>query len=203
MQPSYLQRHPFLKDVLSILVFILCVLVGTLLINTYIFRTFNVLGPSMESTMFTGDRLIVDRLPVTWSQLQNKPYVPERGQIIVFKNPLYSVSTGDEFIVKRVIAFPGERVVVKDGTLIVYNKEHPEGFLPDTAQKDDPGSRPGSPTSGNVDTVVPDDSLFVSGDHRVGDYSFDSRSGLGFIPYYDIIGPVGIRIWPFDKIRTF
>jgi signal peptidase I len=172
-------------------------------IYTYIFRTFNVSGPSMETTLYTGDRLIVNRLPVTWAQLQNKSYVPQRGEIIVFKNPHYTISTGDEFIVKRVIAFPGERVVVKNGTITVYNDEHPDGFLPDAAQADDPGSQPGSPTSGNVDTVVPDDSLFVSGDHRVGDYSFDSRSGLGFIPYYDLIGPVGVRIWPLDKIRTF
>ena len=203
METSYLQRHPFLKDVLGILVFILCVLVGTLLINTYIFRTFNVSGPSMEITLYTGDRLIVNRLPVTWAQLQNKPYVPERGEIIVFKNPLYNASTGDEFIVKRVIAFPGERVVVKNGTLTVYSQDRPEGFLPDAAQADDLGSQPGSPTSGDVDIVVPDDSLFVAGDHRVGDYSFDSRSGLGTIPYYDVIGPVGVRIWPFDKIRLF
>lgn len=203
MEASYLQRHPFFKDVLGILVFILCVLVGTLLINTYIFRTFNVSGPSMETTLFTGDRLVVNRLPVTWAQLQNKPYVPQRGDIIVFKNPHYTISTGDEFIVKRVIAFPGERVVVKGGAVTVYNDAHPDGFLPDAAQADDPGSQPGSPTSGDVDTIVPDDSLFVAGDHRVGDYSFDSRSGLGFIPYYDIIGPVGVRIWPIDKIRTF
>ena len=204
MQPSYLQRHPFLKDVFGILLFILCVLVGTLLINTFIFRTFNVLGPSMETTLFTGDRLIVDRLPVTWAQLQNKAYVPERGQIIVFKNPLYSAAnSNDEYIVKRVIAFPGERVVVKDGILTVYNQEHPGGFLPDSAQSKDSGSHPGSPTSGDVDTVVPDNSLFVAGDHRVGDYSFDSRSGLGFIPYYDVVGPVNLRIWPFDKLRTF
>lgn len=203
METSYLQRHPFLKDVLGILVFILCVLVGTLLINTYIFRTFNVSGPSMETTLYTGDRLVVNRLPVTWAQLQNKSYVPERGEIIVFKNPIYSVSAGDEFIVKRVIAFPGERVVVKNGTLTVYNQEHPEGFSPDAVQAKDPGSQPGSPTSGEVDTVVPDDSLFVAGDHRVGDYSFDSRSGLGTIPYYDVIGPVGVRIWPLDKIRLF
>lgn len=203
MQLSFLQRHPFFKDVLSISIFIISVLIGTLVINTFIFRTFNVLGPSMESTLYTGDRLIVNRLPVTWAQLQNKQYVPERGQIIVFKNPRYNTGTGEEFIVKRVIAFPGERVTVKDGVLTVYNGEHPDGFHPDDVQKNDPGSHPGSYSSGDVDTVVSDGSLFVSGDHRIGSFSFDSRSGLGLIPYYDVIGPVGLRIWPLNKIRTF
>ena len=90
MEATFLQRHPFVKDALGILIFIVCVLIGTLVINTFVFRSFNVLGPSMETTLFTGDRLIVNRLPVTRDQLQNKEYVPQRGQIIVFKNPQYS-----------------------------------------------------------------------------------------------------------------
>lgn len=198
MEASFMTRHPVLKDVLGIIVFIVCVLIGTLLINTFIFRSFNVVGPSMESTLFTGDRLIVNRLPVTWSQLQNKSYVPERGQIIVFKNPMFNAGVGDEYIVKRVIAFPGERVTVKDGVLKVYNDEQPDGFEPDKATPD-----VGSPTSGDVDTVVPEGTLFVAGDHRVGDFSYDSRSGLGTIPFYDIVGPVSLRLYPFTAVRTF
>lgn len=203
MEATFLQRHQFLKDALGILLFIVCVLVGTLLINTFVFRSFNVLGPSMETTLYTGDRLIVNRLPVTWAQLQNKQYVPARGQIIVFKNPQYNAGTGDEFIVKRVIAFAGERVVVKDGVLTVYNKEHPDGFQPDQAEANDPTSKPGSPTSGSVDTTVTDGTLFVAGDHRQGDFSYDSRSGLGLIPLYDVVGPVGMRFYPLTKVRFF
>lgn len=199
MEATFLQRHPLFKDAIGIIVFIICVLIGTLLINTYIFRSFNVLGPSMETTLYTSDRVIVDRLPVTWAALQNQQYIPKRGQVIVFKNPQYNPGTGDEFIVKRVIAFPGERVVVKDGVLSVYNKEHPDGFQPDDSNHKEPGS----PTSGSVDTVVTEGTLFVAGDHRKGNYSYDSRSGLGLIPFYDIIGPVSFRIYPIDKIRTF
>lgn len=149
--------------------------------------------------MYTDDRLIVNRLPVTWAQLQNKSYVPERGQIIVFKNPLFSAGMTDEFIVKRVIAFPGERVLLQNGQYTVFNSEFPDGFNPD----DDNNGEPGSPTSGSIDVVVPANELFVSGDHREGNFSLDSRNGLGTIPYYDIIGPVSLRIFPFDKIRSF
>jgi len=153
----------------------------------------------MEKTLYTGDRLIVNRLPVTWAQLQNKSYIPERGQVIVFKNPLFTGGSADEYIVKRVIAFPGERVVLKDGTYTVYNADHPGGFNPD----DQNHGEPGSPTSGEVDTTVTEGTLFVSGDHREGSFSYDSRNGLGLIPFYDVIGPVGIRIFPFTGIRTF
>lgn len=156
------------------------------------------LGPSMEPTLYTGDRLIVNRLPVTWAQLQNKTYVPERGQIIVFKNPQFVPGSPDEYIVKRVIAFPGERVTVSGGVLTVYNQQYPGGFQPDRLT-----AGPGAPTSGQVDTTVSDGTLFVAGDHRVGSFSYDSRSGLGLIPFYDIIGPVSLRLFPFDKIRTF
>lgn len=194
-----MQRHPFIKDTIGIFVFILCVLIGTIVINTFIFRSFNVVGPSMEPTMKTGDRLIVNRLPVTWAQLQNQPYVPKRGEIIVFKNPQYNVGTGDEYIVKRVIGLPGERVTVKNGAITVYNSENPNGFNPDNLTNGEPGS----PTSGDVDTLVTEGTLFVAGDHREADFSFDSRSGLGLIPFYDVVGPVALRIYPFTDIRTF
>lgn len=153
----------------------------------------------MEKTLYTGDRLIINRIPATIAQLQNKSYVPDRGQIIVFKNPRFSSGIGDEYIVKRVIAFPGEKVVLKDGKFTVYNNQHPNGFNPDDANHGEPGS----PTSGTVATTVPKGELFVSGDHRQDTYSYDSRNGLGTIPLYDIVGPVSFRIFPFDKIRSF
>ena len=198
MEASFFTRHPLLKDVISIVIFVICVVIGTVLINTSVFRSFNVVGPSMESTLYTGDRLIVNRLAVTATQLQNKSYIPERGQVIVFKNPHYSRGIEDEYIVKRVIGLPGERVVLKDGTYTVYNEASPNGFNPD----DENNGEPGSPTSGEVDTIVPEGEIFVSGDHRQGNYSYDSRNGLGTIPLYDIVGPVSFRVFPFDKIRA-
>ena len=178
MDSNFFRRYPIIKDVIGIIIFVACVAIGTLLINTFVFRSFSVVGPSMQTTMYTGDRLIVNRLAVTWAQLQNKTYIPERGQIIVFKNPLFTTGVSDEFIVKRVIGLPGERVVLKDGSYTVFNNEHPypnNGFNPDDANNGEPGS----PTSGVIDEVVPADELFVSGDHRQGQYSFDSRNGLG------------------------
>lgn len=196
---SFLDRHRAIKDVFGIIFFVICVLIGTLFINAYIFRSFNVEGPSMETTMFTGDRLIVNRIPVTLAQLQNKPYLPDRGQVIVFKNPTFVPGLAEEYIVKRVIAFEGERVVLKNGKFTVYNDQHITGFNPD----DENNGEPGDFTAGEVDEVVPEGTLFVAGDHREEGYSRDSRNGLGTIPLYDIVGPVSLRIFPFDKLRTF
>jgi len=198
MQIDLLERHKGLKDTLGIICFVIAVIVGAWLINLLLFRSFSVSGPSMEPTLYTGDRLIVNRVSVTWSHLRGQAYVPSRGQVIVFKNPLFSQSMQDEYIVKRVIGLPGERVTVKNGVMTVYNAQHPGGFEPDKLTVG-----PTSPTDGSVDKTVPEGALFVSGDHRQEGYSFDSRNGLGVIPFEDIIGPVALRIYPFTGIRTF
>ncbi len=199
MEASFFTRHPLLKDLFSLTIFVICVIIGTILINSFVFRSYNVVGPSMETTLYTGDRLIVNRLAVTWSAIQGKSYVPERGQVIVFKNPHYSPGLEDEYIVKRVIAFPGERVLLADGHYTVFNEEHPKGFNPDDANHGEPGT----PTTGEVDEIVPEGELFVSGDHRLANFSYDSRNGLGTIPFYDVVGPVSFRVFPFDKVRNF
>lgn len=202
MEASFLTRHPRVRDVISFVGFVTVVLVGTLLINTFIFRSFIVSGHSMDDTLHDKDRLIVNRVPSTIASIQNRAYVPDRGEVIVFKNPKWSYGQEDEYIVKRVIAFPGERVVVENGVLTIYNAEYPAGFQPDDLWRhDDKG--PKSPVSASeVDTTVPDGTIYVAGDNRIGNNSYDSRTGLGTIPTYDIIGPVSFRIWPLTGLGS-
>jgi len=204
------------RDVVSLLVFIAVILVGAWLINHFVFQSFNVVGPSMEPTLEgengVSDRLIVNRLPITAAALSGKQYVPNRGEIIVFRNPLHgSVSASDEYIVKRVIGLPGERVVVNDCELTVYNSQHPEGFDPydsftNLAENDAEYNQ--CVNGDGTDVTVADNEIFVVGDHREGNYSMDSRDGggrasLGTIPLDDIVGPVAMRIWPLNKITVF
>lgn len=203
MQAPFFERHPLLKDALGTTSFIALVIVGALLINTFVFRSFNVEGESMASTLHTGDRLIVNRLPATAARIQNTPYVPKRGEIIVFSNPNFQNGLDEEYIVKRVVAFEGERVNLENGVLTVYNGEFPDGFNPDIEGAGKNGE-PTGPISGTVNNVtVPKGTIFVVGDNREGSHSYDSRSGLGYVPLYDIIGPVSFRIFPFTAIRGF
>ena len=210
-QVSFLRRHPIFKDIFSLIIFVFFVVIGTLFLNTYVIRSYNVVGASMENTLHGKDRLIVNRAAVSLSHFLGKPYVPKRGQIIVFLNgdasgPLtcgVETTIRDQYIIKRVIAFPGERITVKDNVLTVYNNEHPEGFHPDDQTRKSDFDGPKKQTSGEVDMIVPDDEIFVAGDNREGTHSYDSRYGLGTIPYCRIIGPVLLRLYPFNKIRLF
>lgn len=187
-----------MRDILGIIGFLIVVVIGALFINTFLFRSFDVTGPSMQNTLHTNDRVIVNRLPYAKSFFNKKPYIPERNQIIVFENPLFQEGQLDKFLVKRAIAFPGERVVVSDGKLIVFNEQNPDGFQPDKQTNE-----PKSYTSGNTSVVVPEGEIFVAGDNRIGNFSLDSRNGLGTVPFDLIQGPVVLRIFPFTQIRTF
>lgn len=208
---TFLQRHPILKDALSLVSFVAVVIAGTLILNAFIFRSYNVVGVSMENTLHGNDRIIVNRVPVTISHFLGQEYVPERGDIIVFANgsadgPLTcGVESGvkDQYIIKRVIAFPGERVVVKNGELMVYNEENPDGFYPDLETRKSENDGPKSYTAGEVDVIVPEGEIFVSGDNREGTHSYDSRNGLGTVPYCRIVGPALFRLYPFNQIRFF
>ncbi len=198
--PVAKKSYPWMKDLLGIFLFIAAVIIGAWLINTLVFRSFSVTGPSMEDTMYTGDRIIVNRVPMTAAAVSGKTYTPQRGQVIVFKNPLYQPGMEDEYIVKRVIGLSGERVVVQNCDVTVYNDEHPDGFNP--YEKFDVSDNELC-VSGDVDRIVPDGEIFVIGDHRNGQYSFDSRNGLSTVPLGDVVGPVGFRLFPLNKIRTF
>ena len=210
-QASFFQRHPIVKDLFSLVLFVGTVALGTFLLNSFIFRSYNVVGSSMENTLLNDDRVIVNRLKVSWNHFLGEEYVPERGEIIVFANGsssgdlTCSAPSGiqDKYIIKRVIAFPGERVQVKDGVMKVYNDEHPDGFVYDTEWRKSAEDGPKEHTSGEVDVVVPQGELFVSGDNREGSYSYDSRNGLGTVPFCRIAGPVSFRLFPFQRFRFF
>lgn len=181
--------------VLSLFVTIVIALVLVQVINLFLLQSYRVYGESMHATLETNDRLIISKIGKTASKISGKEYQPARGDIIVFQSPI----DDNLQLIKRVIGLPGERVVVKNGSITVYNQEHPDGFNPDDA----PYGKNLPVTSGNVDITVPSNHIFVSGDNRLGSNSLDSRNELGTVPEDNIIGKLVMRIWPLNDAKFF
>jgi signal peptidase I len=117
---------------------------------------------------------------------QNKQYIPARGEIIVFRYP----KDPTKVFVKRVIGLPGDRIVIKNGSVTVFNKANPNGFNPDTKyEKSD------TTTLIDTDEVVQAGNLFVMGDNRTPSGSYDSRE-WGELPSSYIIGHAVLRLAP-------
>ncbi len=152
----------------------------------------------METTLQNQDRLIVWKVPRTIARLNDHAYIPLRGDIVIFvkRGIAEGVGIRDKQLIKRVIARPGERVVVSNGAITVYNKEHPDGFNPDTSGT----YKIQQTTMGDVDIVVPEGEVFVCGDNRGN--SLDSRT-FGPVPADDIVGKLTFRIFPFNKAKSF
>ncbi len=176
------------------------VIVG--IVDAYVGQLFQVDGPSMEQTLQTDDQIYVNRLPKTWATLNGGEFVPKRGQVVVFHkthSSLFLEENSDEgnvYVVKRVIGLPGERVLIKDGVVTVYNQEHPAGFNPDA-------NSPWQSTmiidpAENIDVTLGPSEIFVSGDNRPE--SLDSRTN-GPININDLVGVVEARILPLGKQR--
>ncbi len=173
-----------------------------ILLTLFVFQSYQVDGPSMETTLHNNDRLIVWKLPRTWARITGHQYVPKRGDIVILNASGFTNLSGEsetKQLVKRVVALPGERVVVKDNVLTVYNNEHPNGFQPDaTLPYGQETAIP--PTPDNLDVTLSDTELYVCGDNRP--QSHDSRR-FGPIQTSQIVGKLVLKILPLSDIKKF
>jgi signal peptidase I len=188
-----------LKSFASFLIFIAGVVIAAFLINTYIFQSYYVDGTSMTPTLQNDDRLIIDKVERTFAGLQGKPYIPQRGQIVVLDSSIVGINGRDEQLIKRVIGLPGDTVSIKDGAVTIKNAQNPNGF--------DVNDKLGlklQPTfiETPLEITIPDGQVFVMGDNRVENGSYDSRA-FGPIEAKKIVGRLWARILPLDKAQVF
>ena len=188
-----------IRNILSTLAVLLIAPAVALLLTSVVFQSYQVDGPSMETTLSNNDRLIVWKVPRTWARITRHPYIPQRGDVIVFvAHHIDAVGERpDRQLIKRVIALPGERVKVKGGVITVYNPDHPDGFRPDATL---PYGKVIGDTEGDIDEVIPKDSVFVSGDNRGN--SLDSRA-FGPVAANDIVGKLVMRVLPINEAKRF
>ena len=166
-----------------------------LIIQNFIFQAFYVSGSSMEPGFQNNDYLIISKIPLTQYNVGKffgqKNVSANRGDVVVFRYP----NAPETFFVKRIIGLPGDRVVLKDGVYTIYNTEHPDGLVLNEDYVD-----PQYVTQGNIDEVVEEGKLFVSGDNRSPGGSFDSRE-WGQLPQEDLTGFAVLRLLPINNLK--
>ena len=186
------------RSILSTLLLFLAAPAIALFIAAFVVQSYQVDGQSMEPTLQDNDRLIVDKWQRSWARITKHNYLPHRGEIIIFnQSGVDFAGSPSKQLIKRVVGLPGERVVVKENKLTIYNAENPNGFNPDTS-----GGYPviTAITPGNIDVTLGDDQIFVVGDNRTN--SEDSRY-FGPIHANQIVGKLAFRIVPIDKAQKF
>lgn len=165
-----------------------------LILHNYVFSAYHVVGTSMLPTLQDANYLIISKVDRTQALLTHKDYIPGRGQIVVFHYP----KQPDLDFVKRVVGLPGDRVVIQNCQVRVYNNQNPNGLNPDSTHSID-----GTCTeSDSVETIVPPGNIFVLGDNRTPGGSSDSRE-WGLLPSSDIVGNAVLRLYPFNEIKIF
>jgi len=188
-----------LRNIISTVAILLIAPLIAVILTAFVFQSYQVDGPSMNNTLHNNDRLIVWKMPKTWAKITHHAFIPKRGDIIVFTEERLSEFGQDpgKQLIKRVIGLPGDRVVIKDNLVTVYNGEHPNGFNPDT---DLPYHRYGADTAGTLDTTIPAGQVFVLGDNRTN--SLDSRA-FGTVEAKNIVGKLVVRILPLKDMERF
>ena len=145
-----------------------------LVINLFLAQATQVLGQSMEPTLHSSQRVVVEK--VTYRFFHG----PRRGDIVVTDLPGQT-----DMLIKRVVGLPGEAVEVRGGQVYIDGKLLEEPWGPP------PGGGHYGPKT------IPPLHIFVLGDNRGA--SNDSRS-FGPVLIEHIVGNAWFSYWPLEYV---
>jgi signal peptidase I len=150
---------------------------------SFVVQAVHVEGLSMWATLDNDDYLIANKIDY-------RLHAPERGDIVILRPP---TNNSTDFI-KRIIALPGEKLLIRSGEVYINGHHLVEPYVPDawTFQNN-------WPADGSDGEVMPPNKYFVMGDNR--NRSQDSRF-FGPISRDRIDGKAWFRIWPLNKFGS-
>jgi len=155
----------------------LAVLIAILVI-LFVYQPVKVEGTSMMPALVDQERIFINKFIYRFGLGHI-----ERGDLVVFWYP----GDSSKSYIKRVIGLPGDRVEIREGTVLVNGTLLEENHVPEE-YRDRQSVAP---------LTVPEEQYFVLGDHRSS--SNDSRS-WGPVPRRQIYGKAVFVYWPPGKM---
>jgi signal peptidase I len=160
-------------------------------VRGFVLQQFYISGPSMESTMFQNNRVLVNKLSYRLHDIH-------RGDVVVFDRVTTDgVEVQHDDLIKRVIGLSGDTVSISDCVVSVNGKQVEEPYLNDydlaQSNLDDRCRVPEMAA-----TTVASGQLFVMGDNRP--QSFDSRM-FGTVDEDLVVGRAFVIIWPLGSFH--
>jgi signal peptidase I len=160
-------------------------------VRGFVLQQFYISGPSMESTMFQNNRVLVNKLSYRLHDIH-------RGDVVVFDRVTTDgVEVQHDDLIKRVIGLSGDTVSISECVVSVNGIKVDEPYLNDydIAQ---PNLEDRCRVPEMAVTTVEPGHVFVMGDNRP--QSFDSRM-FGTIEEDLVIGRAFVIIWPLGSFH--
>ena len=195
-------KNKVIKEIISWVLIICGAFLAATIINSQVFEKVIVQQSSMDTTLFEGQHLIVNKLSYNFNE-------PKSGDIIIFqkyekmgtlindiKNSIVNLPTlfdkennskKNNYLVKRVIGVEGDEVNIIDGSVYINGEKLEESYTKGVTEE----------KAIELPIIVGKDEVFVMGDNR--EVSTDSRE-LGPIKINQIAGKVIFRVYPFNQM---
>ena len=161
------------------------------IVRGFVLQQFYISGPSMESTMFQNNRVLVNKLSYRLHDIH-------RGDVVVFDRVTTDgVEVQHDDLIKRVIGVAGDSVSIAGCVVSVNGSEIEEPYLNDyDLAQQNLEDRCRVPEMASA--IVEPGHLFVMGDNRP--QSFDSRM-FGTIEEDLVVGRAFVIIWPLGSFH--
>jgi signal peptidase I len=158
---------------------------GLYLIINFAVQTVHVIGPSMYPSVHDQDYLIASKIDYHF-------HPPQRGDIIIMRDPQDS---SRDFI-KRIIAVPGDRVLIGQGHVYINGQLLTERYLDQEPWTQDTTWPTTAPPNAQGQ-LMGSDEYFVMGDNR--NHSSDSRI-FGPLHRDHIEAKAWVRVLPLSHV---